>query len=84
MPDYSYHNTPELIEKVIDKLGGIGEMLTFCQENPVSIERTEDWQFGCRIGNEKSFGGYYGIELDAFSALVLGIARYKHGKGFTL
>lgn len=83
-PDYNYHNSPDLIQKVIDKLGGIGEILTFCQTNAVAIETTSDWQCGCVIGTEKPFRGYYAVELDSFSALVMGVANFKFGKNWKL
>lgn len=76
-PDYNYHNSPDLIQGIIAGLGGIGEVLTFCQTHSVHVEPTADWQYGCVIDRQKPFRGYHAIELDAFSALVLGIHNYK-------
>lgn len=76
-PDYNYNNSPEFINMLIDQMGGMSQLLTFCQVHHVYVEPTSDLQYGCVIGDEKPFTGYYGIDLDCFSALVLGVLRFK-------
>lgn len=77
-PDYNYHNSPDFLQHMLDTVGGMPTILTFCQLNHVYVEPTSDLQYGCVI-NYKSgepFSGYWAVEMDSLSALVRGVITY--------
>lgn len=70
-PDYRYHSSPELIDSVLAKVGGLATVLTFCQMNHVEVYMDADLQMTCMI-NQKCWGA----DLDTLSALILGVVSY--------
>lgn len=70
--DYNYYTSPEQLQAYIEKAGGLAKLLTFCQKNHVYVHRESDWSYMAYINN-----GYWSGELDALSALVVGVLQYE-------
>lgn len=62
------------IKNTFDILG-IDEILNFCWNHRVEVLLQDDMQFHCFIDYPENTGSY-GIEIDAFTSFIVGIAKY--------
>jgi len=74
-PDYNYHTTPDLLQAVVDGLGGWSAVLTFCQTSDVTVDRDGTGMEMLRVMREGK-AEHYSTELDVLSAIVIGMKRY--------
>jgi hypothetical protein len=72
--DYNYYTHPDTLNAWVERTGGWAEILTFCQLNQVQIVRGADYSYGALINSNQ---GTWSTDMDALSALVIGVINYK-------
>jgi len=75
-PDYNYHTTPEMLQAVVDGLGGWPAVLTFCQTHNVTVDRDGTGMEILRVMRQGK-AEHYSAEFDVLSAIVIGMKRYQ-------